>query len=298
MFSYTIPCFDLGQIALSGQCFRMNRLPSGGYSVISGQHYLEIFQDSADIVQNTAQNTTPNMAQVFFDCPKEDLPFWKHYFDLETDYSKYLAAIDPNDSYLLAAGAAGRGIRILYQDLWEMVLTFILSQQKTIPKIKEAVELLCERYGTRLTAENGTSFYTFPTAKQLTTATVEDLLELKLGYRAKYIERAARDVRTGNLDLKCLSGMPYEDALPYLMQFYGIGEKVANCVCLFGLHQIDAFPIDTWIQRILLREYYRPEYDSLPKSHLYHQMIQDSFGKYQGYAGVMQQYIFFYERMK
>ena len=291
MFSYTLSCFDLEQIALSGQCFRMNRLPSGGYSVISKTHYLEIFQDSP-------ADSTSDETQVWFDCPKEDLAFWEHYFDLETDYNKYLTAIDPNDSYLLAAASAGKGIRILYQDLWEMILTFILSQQKTIPKIKEAVELLCERYGTRMTAQNGTLFYTFPSAKQLTSATVEALLELKLGYRAKYIERAAKDVRTKALDLHALSSMTYEEALPYLMQFYGIGEKVANCVCLFGLHQIDAFPIDTWIQRILLREYYRPEYDSLPKSHLYHQMIQDSFGKYQGYAGVMQQYIFFYERTK
>lgn len=306
MYRRTLSCFDLEQIALSGQCFRMNPLPDthgtadnhethefpkyitentspiSRYSVISGSHYLELFQ---------------NGSRFDFDCPEDDLEFWYHYFDLNTNYQNFLSTIDSNDSYLMAAGQAGSGIRILHQDPWEMIITFIISQQKTIPKIKEAVELLSERFGSRMTASNGTIYYTFPTPEQLSTASLQDLLDLKLGYRAKYIERTTKDALNRVLDLHRLSEMPYEEAFPYLMQFYGIGAKVANCICLFGLHQIDAFPVDTWIQKILLREYYRPEYDTLPKSQLYDRIIHDSFSQYKGHAGVIQQYIFFYERV-
>ena len=302
MYSVNISNFDLEQIALSGQCFRMNRIQqapisdstlSAGftvstpddtvcYSVISTTHYLEISQKG-------------NLFT--FNCPKEDLTFWYHYFDLETDYGAFLSSIDPKDTYLMEAGKAGNGIRILRQDLWEMILTFILSQQKTIPKIKEGVELLSQKYGTKMQTQTGTVYYTFPTPDQLISATQQELLDLKFGYRAKYIERIAKDARTGLLDLTSLCSMPYSDAFSYLMQFYGIGEKVANCICLFGLHHIDAFPVDTWIQKILLREYWDSKYSSLPKSRLLSQIIQDSFGRYKGYAGVMQQYIFFFERL-
>lgn len=302
MYSIHIPNFDLEQIALSGQCFRMDRVQTESisdptrsanfsspipddtvcYSVISTTHYLEISQKGTLFT---------------FDCPDEDLAFWHHYFDLETDYGAFLSSIRPEDTYLMEAGKAGSGIRILRQDPWEMILTFILSQQKTIPKIKEGVELLSQKYGTKMQTPSGSIYYTFPTPDQLISATQQDLLDLKFGYRAKYIERIAQDARTGLLDLESLCSMPYSEAFPYLMHFYGIGEKVANCICLFGLHQIDAFPVDTWIQKILLREYWDPKYSSLPKSRLFSQIIQDSFGCYKGYAGVMQQYIFFFERL-
>lgn len=98
------------------------------------------------------------------------------------------------------------------------------------------------------------------------------------------------------LDLNYLQTLTYDQAMAYLTGFFGIGEKVANCICLFGLHHIDAFPIDTWIQRILLKEYYQPEYEELPKNKLYQTIVQDNFSKYSGFRGVMQQYIFFYER--
>lgn len=122
---------------------------------------------------------------------------------------------------------------------------------------------------------------------------------MKLGYRASYIHRICEDAVQGRLDLDSLSGMDYEHAFEYLTGFYGIGAKIANCVCLFGLHHINAFPVDTWISQILMEHYYPKnpkKYRALPKSRLYEALIQDYFGGYQGYAGVMQQYIFYYER--
>ncbi|MDO4294593.1 MAG: DNA glycosylase [bacterium] len=284
MFTKDIPCLNLEQIALSGQCFRMNRCSSqeeAAYSIISGQRFLRISQSGS---------------QIRFDCPTEDLPFWFHYFDLETNYPAIISGIHAEDTYLAAAARAGNGIRILNQDIWEMILTFILSQQKTIPKIREAVEALSLRYGSRFTAFDGSVCYAIPTPEQLSAVSVSELMELKLGYRAKYIAQIAKDALTQRLDLSLLASLPYEEALPYLLQFYGIGEKVANCICLFGLHHIDAFPVDTWIQKILLREYYRPAYETLPKAQLFKQIIEDSFASYVGYRGILQQYIFFYER--
>lgn len=298
MIQKTLPCFNLKQIADSGQCFRM--VPCGAaYSVISGSHFLLASQD---------------MDTISFSCTKEEFPFWETYFDLQTDYQSFLDGIHPDDAYLRKAGAFGRGIRILRQDPWEMIITFIISQQKTIPNIRALVEALCTRYGGRIEipvppeiylASSGMApldspsyFYTFPTPEQLSKATLEDLLSMKLGYRAKYIHQICSDACSGALDLAGLNTMNYPDAMEYLTKFYGIGEKVANCICLFGLHHIDAFPVDTWIKKILLQEYApkSPAFKELPSARLYQALIQEHFSRYQGYAGVMQQYIFYYER--
>lgn len=282
MINVQIDNFDLQQIADSGQCFRMNRIADYHYSVISGTHYLEVSQ-----IDSTFS----------FHCPDEALPFWQHYFDLKTDYSVFAAAIPKKDQYLMEAARAGSGIRILYQDPWEMILTFILSQQKTIPKIKEAVEALCHGYGTPVRTDSQRTYYSFPSAAQLHAASLEDLKALKLGYRAKYILRVCRDCTEGTLDLKHLSELTFSEAMIYLTGFYGIGTKVANCICLFGLHHVEAFPVDTWIEQILLAHYYKKKYDVLPKNQLYQAIIEENFARYRGYAGVMQQYLFYYERL-
>lgn len=121
---------------------------------------------------------------------------------------------------------------------------------------------------------------------------------MKLGYRAKYIKRACEDACSGRLDLSYLRSLSYEDAMDYLTGFYGIGEKVANCICLFGLHHIDAFPVDTWIRKILMNRYAPKSRlpKDLPQSRVCEALIQKHFSRYRGFAGVMQQYIFYYER--
>ncbi len=232
-----------------------------------------------------------------FFCGDGELAYWEEYFDLGTDYGRMIASVDPQDGYLRRAAEFGGGIRILRQDVWEMIITFVISQQKTIPNIRALVEALCARYGTRIGRE-GEALYAFPTPRQLNEAELSDLLELKLGYRAKYIKRICGDACSGALDLERLRRMDYPAAMAYLRGFYGIGEKVANCVCLFGLHQIEAFPIDTWIRKILLREYLPgsgPEADG-PKTGLCARLAEKHFARYAGYAGVLQQYMFYYER--
>ena len=291
-YTCTIPCFDLEQTALSGQCFRlMPGKEPGLWSVISQGKLLSIRQ---------------NDSQFTFECEEGSLEYWLSYFDVSTDYQAMIDSIDPDDTYLLSAAKAGAGIRILRQDPWEMIITFVISQQKTIPAIRSLVEALCRNYGTHIErtlnassklSEAGPSPFAFPAPEQLSRASLDDLLALKLGYRAKYIHRLCQDVLEGSLNLDLLSSQNYKEAIDYLTGFYGIGKKVANCVCLFGLHHIDAFPVDTWIQKILMEHYFEEKkYRRIPKSQLFDRIIEDSFGCYPGYAGVMQQYIFNYER--
>ena len=289
MITKALKNFNLRQIADSGQCFRMvpcdpNRSQTA-YRVISGRHFL--------IVEQTGDEVT-------FHCPNDEFAFWEHYFDLKTDYDTYIRAIDPMDDYLSRAAAFGSGIRILNQDLWEMVITFIISQQKTIPAIRALVEALSEKYGTRNKIPPTVSgyYYAFPSPEELNRASLDDLLALKLGYRAKYIKRICEDACSGKLDLDRLRKLNYADSMEVLLSCYGIGVKVANCICLFGLHHIGAFPVDTWIKKILLREYAPKSHCTghVPETRLCEALIEENFSKYPGFAGVLQQYIFFYER--
>ena len=289
MITKALKNFNLRQIADSGQCFRMvpcdpNRSQTA-YRVISGRHFL--------IVEQTGDEVT-------FHCPNDEFAFWEHYFDLKTDYDTYIRAIDPMDDYLSRAAAFGSGIRILNQDLWEMIITFIISQQKTIPAIRALVEALSEKYGTRNKIPPTVSgyYYAFPSPEELNRASLDDLLALKLGYRAKYIKRTCEDVCSGKLDLDRLMKLNYADSMEVLLSCYGIGVKVANCICLFGLHHIGAFPVDTWIKKILLREYAPKSHCTghVPETRLCEALIEENFSKYPGFAGVLQQYIFFYER--
>ena len=283
MITVELDNFSLKEICQSGQCFRMYETEENTYELIAGDKYLKMTQEGS-IVN-------------FYCSDMEFICYWVPYFDIDADYSSYIAKINPRDTYLMAAAECGNGIRILQQDLWEMIITFIISQQQTIPSIRRRVEDLSHAYGSRLPVPG--TFYSFPSPEQLSAASLEDLLAMMLGYRAKYIKRACEDACSGRLDRSYLGSLSYEDAMDYLTGFYGIGEKVANCICLFGLHHIDAFPVDTWIEQILTKEYlpkHPIRYRRLPKSRLYTTIIQDFFGSYKGYAGVMQQYIFYYER--
>lgn len=316
---YETPCMDLQQIHQSGQCFRMVPLPEhtypsgtkNGYRLISGLRVLRAWQDGPFVC---------------LDCPHEDLSFWLSYLDMDRDYQAVIASIDRENTYLRAAAMSGTGIRILRQDPWEMIITFVISQQKTIPNIRQLVEALSSRYGTLLEdrqnrgsgevrekdevrekegarregaalEESLPPAFSFPAPSQLCLASLEDLMGLKLGYRAKYIHRLCQDAVSGRLDLSHLAALNYEEAMEYLTGFYGIGKKVANCVCLFGLHHIDAFPVDTWIEKILMEQYFdRKKYRRIPKNRLCETIVEDVFGRYSGCAGIMQQYIFYYER--
>lgn len=258
MFEVKCKEFNYDVIADSGQAFRMG---ADGV-VIAGDKCCRV--DGRTVV-----------------CDDADNDFWIHYFDLENDYSAYIRKIDKKDKYLSAAADYGRGIRILNQDPWEMLITFIISQRKNIPAIKSSVESICKKWGTeRYNKIVNIKYYSFPTPKQLSKASIEELRSCGLGYRDEYIYLAAQTVDQNPDLLSALAGKSYEDIRDELLKFRGVGIKVANCVALFGFHKIEAFPIDVWIQRVL-DMYYA---NGFP------------FERYKGFAGIIQQYIFYFVR--
>ena len=248
--------FDIKKIAESGQAFRITEEIPGIWRVIAENKVLRI--DSA--------------------APQVPDSFWSNYFDLQTDYESYRRAIPASDEFLTKAAEYGEGIRILRQDPWEMLITFIISQRKNIPAIKKSVEDICSRYGSPIPGEEG--LHAFPSPKQLVQATESELRECSLGYRVPYIMKASAMVCDGLLDLAAAAHLNDEELMEKLLEVPGVGPKVANCVRLFGYHRIAAFPIDVWIARVIEQQYS----GDFP------------FELYDGFGGVIQQYMFYYGR--
>ena len=275
-------CFSIPQICESGQCFRLDAVSEDTYELLAGSRYLKIRirENLAEAAGRDGNRKANSQGETILYCTQEEYDtFWKEYFDLSVSYSDYIGQIDEQDDYLKSAAAFGGGIRILRQDTWEMIITFILSQQNNIPRIKGLIRALSERYGKKCETPEGRAYYAFPCAEELSRAAEEELRELKLGYRSKYICQTARMVAGGEINLDALKEMEYTEARTELMRLSGIGGKVADCICLFALHQMDAFPVDTHIKKVL--ELHYPH--GFP------------FEKYRGCAGVMQQYIFYYD---
>ena len=238
----TIPDdFDLQKIAASGQAFRIAQTPQG-WRFLAGDKLLYLQPGSGDTY--TASCT-----------PEEWQGFWHRYFDLNRNYAAIRAAVPKQDAYLCAAARAGAGIRILRQDAWEMLVTFIISQRKNIPAIQACVETLCTRYGAPLLQPGGNVLYAFPTAQALAAAGEQALRDCALGYRAPYVLAAAQAVAAGALDLAALETLP-DARLLEAMQQHGVGIKVANCVapvCLMAVRSVP--PVDVWIQRVIDQHY-------------------------------------------
>ncbi len=264
--------FDLDKIAASGQCFRWTKVSGTDepltYRIIAGRKCLYL----ADL----------GGGEFAFECSEEDFEgFWRGYFDLEEDYSAIRARIDPQkEPFLHAAAEYEKGIRILRQDTWETLITFIISQNRNIPAIRRSVELLAETCGELLTDCRGQEYHAFPEPDMVAELTDEQLDDCRLGYRCKYVAAAAKSVRDGEIDLKALADADESTTIKALTALYGVGKKVASCVSLFGLHHVDAFPVDVWMERILAQEY--P--DGYP------------FESGTPFNGVYQQYMFAYYR--
>ena len=204
---------------------------------------------------------------------------WRRYLGLDTDYEKINADIlsRSDNPALKNALEFGRGIRILRQEPWEAVCSFIISQNNNIPRIKKIIRAMSEKYGTHLGGDN----YAFPTAKALHEAGEAELFALKTGFRAKYLADASARFVDGRLDLEKINEIPSTaECVKKLCEVKGIGPKVASCALLFGFGRLDAFPVDVWIRRVM-EKYFDPDFD---------------IAQLGPYAGVAQQYLFYYER--
>lgn len=266
--------FDVSQVFDCGQAFRFLPIDGDQYHVggVAYGKYIELLQagDTLTIINSTV-------------CDYENI--WKHYLALDVDYGEVKRELSDamraqGDSGVFErAVAVGDGIRLLRQEPWECLCSFIISQNNNIPRIRKIIGALCEKYGEPIVFD-GNTYYSFPSAETVADVGVDGIFALRTGFRAKYICDAARAVSSGELDLYKLFELDAAEAEKALCTIKGVGPKVAACAMLFSLEKYDAFPIDVWVKRIL-EKYYPNGLDVT------------ALGRY---AGIAQQYLFFYER--
>ncbi len=263
---------NIGETLESGQCFRFQALGEGCYK-------LQAFGRNLTIRQAWEHIT-------FEPCTVEEFKtLWQPYFDLERDYAHVMAQLSANDPVMAKAAAYAGGVHILRQEPWECLISFIISQNNHIKRIKGIIDKLCRAYGTP--TQDG---FDFPTPQQLIDAGLDGLLSCGTGFRAKYMLDAAQKVQSGALSLEGLKQMPTALAKEKLMEVYGIGNKVADCVLLFSCGHMDVFPIDVWVRRIMLQAYFHDQ--TVTDTHI-KAFAQKQFGQH---AGIAQQLLFHYAR--
>lgn len=253
---------DLAQTLDCGQSFRWEQEENGDFRGVAFDREVTVHLDGGDFY--------------IFGGKAEDSALWSDYFDLDFDYGVIKNELSALSPVLKSAAEYAPGIRILRQDSWEALCSFIISQNNNIPRIKGIIKRLCECFGDK-TEDSG---YTFPSAARLSDLSVEDLAPLKSGFRAKYLIDAAQRVSSGEINLDEVLIMPIDEARQSLMKIKGVGPKVAECALLYGMHRLECFPMDVWMKRamaVLLPEF----------------TIED-LGQH---AGIAQQYIFHYSRM-
>lgn len=261
IYIHGIEDFDLPHTLDCGQAFRWASNENGVWSGVAFNKYLELekLQDGTVVLYNTTKEEFENV--------------WCDYFDLDRNYKEIVDDLSQNE-ILKHACEYSYGIRILNQEPFETLCSFIISQNNNIKRIKGIITRLCENFG-----EERDGYYTFPTAEKLAGLTLEDLAVLRSGFRAKYLLDAAKKVVNGEVDLYNMKSMPLDAARAELMKIVGVGPKVADCCLLFSHRHVEAFPKDVWIKRAM-EVLFQGE---LPENAL-------------KYAGIAQQYIFFYAR--
>lgn len=266
---YEIENLDLKQIADSGQCFRMNQLADESFFIVAGGRGAKFRQ----LKENKIEVIYPQ---------EEDLPFWEKYFHLDFDYGKVVGKLSQtHDVFLKDAINFGKGLRILRQEVFETLISFIISQNKNIPAIKNSIEKIAQNFGDEKFWESeNLSFFTFPEPEKLAKAALEDLRAQSLGYRDAYVKNAATAVTEGRIKPAELEKLETHALMEELMSIKGVGKKVASCVALFGFGKMDTAPVDVWIERVI-KEEYGGFFD---------------WEKHRDLAGLVQQYFFYYMR--
>lgn len=255
-----VKCLNIELCLFCGQAFRWQKNEDGSF-------HGTVKEKSVDIVQNESEIIFKNTTQEDFD------NIWKNYFDLDRDYEKICGEIS-GDKYISQAVKEYYGIRILKQDPWEALCSFIISQNNNIPRISGIISRLCETFGEKVGDD-----YTFPHFEKMKSLTPEDLAPLRAGFRSKYIIDAVQKLSSGEISLEEIEKMPIEQARQELMKIKGVGAKVAECTLLYGFNRVEAFPVDVWVKRIM-EEMYEQGLPECTKS----------------YEGIAQQYLFHWRR--
>ena len=256
---------NLRTIANSGQCFRMYEIDENVFNIFSTNKMLRV-----RVINNDTFD---------FDCSEKDFAFYKNYFDLKSNYDKYKKICKKNDSFLKKCINFSNGLRILNQDKFETIISFIISQRKSVKAIQTSIERLCKLCGKKIKNKH-CEYYSFPDALSILKVSRNKLLTCGLGYRTDYIINFCKDYVSNKYNLEKLSECNDEDLINTLLEIKGVGIKVASCIALFAYHRMSICPKDVWINRVLNLKYS----GKVPK-------------KYEKYAGIIQQYWFNYTRI-
>ena len=252
-----------------GQCFRWEKQADGSFIGIANGQAVRISMNGETVeIEGITESDYES--------------FWKRYLDFERDYTKIKEAVRINDT-MTKSVEFGKGIRILRQDFFETLISFIISQRSSIPKIKSCVDKLCTLYGKEIYFK-GKVYYAFPSAEKIASLSEEEIRGLGVGYRAPYILKAARSVANGEINADELEAMDTAAARERLLSLYGVGDKVCDCVLLFSLGKYDLFPADVWIKRVMAEEFKCTDAKSAGET---------QFGSYSGFA---QQYLFYWRK--
>ncbi len=259
---YGVTDFELKDTLLCGQCFRFKENANGTFFGVAFGRVITLSKSEDTLTLYTNE--------------EDFLNIWKSYFDLQLDYGKIKEELSTIHPTLKEAAKFAPGIRILKQEPFEALISFIISQNNNIKRISGIVQRLCELCGEEI--EEGV--FAFPTPEAMGKLTAEDLAPIRAGFRARYIEDAVKKVLSGEVDLSVLDALGFDEAKAELMKIKGVGSKVADCVLLYGFHKLEGFPMDVWMKRAM--------------AVLFPDFTGADFGKF---AGIAQQYIFHYARL-
>ena len=272
--------FELADIFECGQCFRWNKEENGSYTGVFHKNVLNVDKVGNEIIFKGI--CEGNIEKICTD-----------YFDLNRDYSNIKEELSKIDDNLKTSVEYGKGIRILNQDLWETIISFIISANNNIPRIKGIIERLAKAYGDKIEYE-GKDYYTFPTPEQLRNVSIQEFRNLGLGFRDIRLYETTHMILDKEVDLNKLSKMPTKQAREELLRLSGVGPKVADCILLFStLKRFDVFPIDVWVRRVMNELYIKNADETKVTKNEIQRLADEKFGALQGLA---QQYLFYWKR--
>ena len=266
--------FNIKQVVECGQCFRWKKVTDSNYIGVAYGRVIEVVQEDDKIqILNTTEEDFNNI--------------WQEYFDFDRDYSEVKDKLI-DDELLKKSMEFGYGVRVLNQEPFEILISFIISARNSIPVISKTINNISKKYGTKLQYK-GEDYYTFPTIEQLSIATEDDIRETGASFRSKYIVDTVRRLKDGELSLEEIMALNDDECHTKLQEFKGVGAKVADCVMLFSMKKTSAFPVDVWVKRAMIY-FYDAKDSSLNKIRIF---ARDRFGELSGFA---QQYLFYYAR--
>ena len=277
-----INTFELKDIFDCGQCFRWNQEKDGSYTGICGNNVINVEKKDGKVI----------FTGICKDGNIQDI--CTNYFDLNRNYEKIKMKLSKIDDYMKKSIEYGSGIRILNQDLWETIISFIISANNNIPRIKGIIERMSKKYGKKIEYK-GKEYYTFPTVQELSQASIQDLRNLGLGFRDIRIYETTHIISEGKINLEEIKNeKDFNKVRETLLTLSGVGPKVADCILLFStLKRWEAFPIDVWVRRVMNELYIKNEDETKVSKKQIEKIAQEKFGNL---AGIAQQYLFYWKR--